>query len=272
MAAKIDAGDTKVTRQDVLLIDPREIVVDTALNGRSEPHDQQSIEDRAVSLKRDGQLQPVIVRKLPSGKVQLVAGFLRHAAAMLLRETDDAVRLKCSLRQCNDEEAFLANIVENFERKECSPIDHAVNHRRLREQYGWEVKKIAETFRMSPSYVSQLQRLLTLPSDVRRQVHTGEIGVAAALALSEFGADEVASIIDEAEATDTPIRAVAKQRSRASGKASPRSVKELREGLASLIADEDATLSAIATRFAAYLNGECGTEELRGDLLAALGG
>lgn len=272
MAAKIDAGTTKVTRQDVLLIDPREIVVDLALNGRSEPHDAASVADLAASLARDGQLQPVVVRKLPSGKVQLVAGFRRHAAAMLLRENNDEVRLKCSLKQCNDEEAFLANIVENFERKECSPIDHAVNHRRLRDAYGWEVKRIAETFRMSPSYVSQLQRLLTLSSDVRRQVHTGEIGVGAALALSEFAADEVASIIDDAEASGTPIREVARERSRRNGAVKPRSVKELRDGLAALVADEDATLSAIATRFVAYLNGECGTEELRGDLLAALGG
>jgi hypothetical protein len=55
MSMKLNAGD--VIRQDEFLIDPEEILVDEALNGRWQPHDDQAIENMVKSFEDEGQLQ-----------------------------------------------------------------------------------------------------------------------------------------------------------------------------------------------------------------------
>jgi ParB-like chromosome segregation protein Spo0J len=81
MSMKLNAGD--VVRQDEFLIDPKEILVDDALNGRWQPHDQEAVEQMVKSFEDEGQLQAVQVRRVHDNKVQLVLGYRRYNAARL---------------------------------------------------------------------------------------------------------------------------------------------------------------------------------------------
>src|SRR5271165_6760919 len=183
MSMKLNAGD--VGRTDEFLIDPQEILVDDALNGRWQPHADDAIEQMAKSFESEGQLQAIQVRRVHDNKVQLVLGYRRYNAARLYNErhADNPMQLKCKVVIVNDEEAFRRNIVENHERAETSPVDDAHNQRRLREGFGWTDTKIAEFYHVTPPYVGVLKKLLTLPNDVQTLVHARKLSVQAATGL-----------------------------------------------------------------------------------------
>src|SRR5438309_643388 len=123
MSMKLNAGD--VVRQDKSLLDPKEILVEAALNGPCQPHMQQAVKQMVKSFEDEGQLQAVQVRRVHDNKVQLVLGYRRYNAARLYNEghPDSPMKLRAKVVLVNDEEAFRRNIVENRERAECSPID-----------------------------------------------------------------------------------------------------------------------------------------------------
>src|SRR5271165_1247268 len=199
MSMKLNAGD--VGRTDEFLIDPQEILLDDALNGRWQPHDDQAIEQMVKSFEDEGQLQAVQVRRVHDNKVQLVLGYRRYNAAKLYNERhpDQPMKLKCKVVIVNDEEAFRRNIVENRERAECSPVDDAHNQRRLREGFGWTDTKIAEFYHVSPPYVGVLKKMLTLPNDVQKLVHERQLSVQAATGLADLPAEEQKQILATTE-------------------------------------------------------------------------
>src|ERR1700676_4542922 len=137
MSMKLNAGD--VVRQDEFLIDPQEILVDEALNGRWRPHDDEAVDQMVKSFEAEGQLQAVQVRRVHDNKVQLVLGYRRYNAARLYNERhpDQPMKVRCKVVIVNDEEASRRNVVENRERAETTPVDDAHNQRRLREGFGW---------------------------------------------------------------------------------------------------------------------------------------
>lgn len=200
MASKINAGD--VGRSDLFLIDPDEIDVNESLNGRWKPHSEDDIDQLAKSILEDGQLQPVQVRRIADNRVQLVLGYRRYLAVTKVnkgRKKDDRLKLKCVLTTVNDEEAFRKNIVENRNRKSTTPVDDAVNQRRLREEYGWNDTRIAEFYGCSPSLVSVLKNVLLLPDDVKARVHRRELALNTALALVDLTPEEQAEALKPEE-------------------------------------------------------------------------
>ena len=231
MAIKINAGD--VGRGDVFFIDPQEILVDDALNGRWQPHDVEAVEQMAKSFEEEGQLQAVQVRRVHDNKVQLVLGYRRYNAAKLFNErhADSPMKLKCKVVIVNDEEAFRRNVVENRERAECSPVDDAHNQRRLREGFGWTDTKIAEFYHVTPPYVGVLKKLLTLPNDVQKLVHERKLSVQAATGLADLPAEEQKQILTAGQTEGLTSQNVVKQvreKKIEKGKGATRSLAEVR--------------------------------------------
>lgn len=206
MAVKIDAD---YSRGELLLINPADVIVDEKLNGRAFPHDQATIERRCASFESVGQLQPVVIRKVTgSNKVQLVAGYCRHAAAMLYNERhpDKPMKLKAVISSINEEEAFERNIIENTERQATSLVDDAVNQRRLREEFGWKDKAIAELYGVTTSFVSQLKKLLSLRKKVLGYIHKGVITFSSALQLIELTNEEQDEVLRKVKAEEVAAK------------------------------------------------------------------
>jgi ParB family chromosome partitioning protein len=199
MAIKIEAGDVK--RAEMFLIDPQEIQVDQKANGRWQPHTEADISARADSFEQLGQLEPVTVRRVAGNKVQLVFGYLRHAAALEYnkRHPDSPMKLKCLVVQCNEIEALVRNITENRERKATTPIDDAHAQRRLREEHGYTDTQIAALYKVSPAYVSQLKKLTSLTPAAQTQVHRNELSVSAALTLADLPEKDQKEIVTKAK-------------------------------------------------------------------------
>lgn len=192
-----------VVSKDAFSVDPAAVVADQEKNGRLFPHSAEDIAERVRSYEQLGQLQPVTVRQ-EAGRLLLVYGFLRHAAAVRFNELhpEAPMKLKCVLAEVNEEEAFLRNIAENEQHKAVSPMDRAFNQRRLRDGYGWADNRIAEFYGVHPSYVCQLKKLLQLDTTSQQMVHDGKLALAAAFALADLPPEQRAAVVAKATVAD----------------------------------------------------------------------
>lgn len=157
----------------------------------------------ANSILTYGQQQPVVVRRIEDKKVALVSGYGRFKAVKHINSVlrpDTPVKLQCKVVDCNPEEAFVRNIVENNECAVTTPVDDAHNQRRLREEFGWTEQRIADFYKCSVAYISQLRKTLQLSQPIQQAVANGNMAVSAALDLVEL--PEAARPQAVAEATD----------------------------------------------------------------------
>jgi ParB/RepB/Spo0J family partition protein len=213
MSRQINAEHVK--RGDLPSIPPNQIVVDHSENTRLYEPDYS---DLVQSFKTDGQLQPCIVRPLPDGRVQLVAGYRRWMAAKCIADEqehegvppEDRFKLAVVVQKMSPTEALDRNIVENHEREALSPIEQAHAIRRLRNAHGWtngaDTIKIAKMFRKSFAWVGETEELLTLPEERQKQVHAnfvskGQEGISRAvgLVLTTIPEDHQEAALIEAE-------------------------------------------------------------------------
>lgn len=207
MAIQINAGED-VKRGDRFFLDPFAVITKEELRGRHIPPTEEQIIELAISMLTFGQLQAVVGRRDADNRVVVVAGFTRTAAARLIRKgftfedqeyKDEEFRLQVVLKDCNDEEAFLQNIVENAQRNETSPIDDANNQRRLRDSYGKSDAEIARIYGYkSQNKVASYRRLLLLSEEERDLVHFGLLAVSAALDLLDAPAEQRVEIVEKA--------------------------------------------------------------------------
>lgn len=199
MARKLDAG-ADMKRSDFYFIDPFALIVQEEVRGRHKKPNDEDVINMAVSLATHGQRQPVECRKVAGDKLELKLGFTRTAGARLLRKGfkdlegndyhDPDFKVKVTLSDCNDKEAFIHNIVENAHRKQTSPIDDAHNQRKLRDQHGMNDTEIKVLYRYTdPAKVGRLRRLLALPDNIQDLVHEDRLPVAGALDLLDIADD-----------------------------------------------------------------------------------
>lgn len=175
----------EVRKTDMFMIPLDRIEANQADNGRFAPRgDIQSLADK---IREFGQLQPVGVKRLKGDRFKLVYGFGRYEAIKMLNEDqpdDMKLPIKAVIVKLNDREQFLANLTENMEREGLSPMCHALNLRKLTENFGLTQAECAEKFKKSQGWVSQHLSLLNLTFDTQELVHTGMITFSDALAMA----------------------------------------------------------------------------------------
>lgn len=214
MARTINAEH--VRRTDMFYVPPDQVFVDHKENTRLYKPD---VSGMITSLKLNGQWQPVVVRPLPQGLIQLVAGYRRWMAAMeIIKEQaeagvpyEDRFKIACTLQKIGPSDALIANIGENADRESLSPIENAVAIKRLRDLRGWHdaegTEKIAAIFKKSIAWVNETEDLLTLSEEHRFAVHThfvtnGHAGIKLAVAhiLKNIPEDKRNKILEDAAA------------------------------------------------------------------------
>lgn len=207
MAAKINAGND-VRRGDLFFINPFEIQVSEDLRGRRLPPPDDAIIEMACSLLDHGQQTPVNARRVKDNRLSLVAGFTRTAAARLIRDgftdpdgnerRDANFALQVKVKDCNDREAFVANVIENARRNATSAMDDAHNQARLRD-YGMTDTEIGKLYgERTGARVSRLAKLLRLNDDAQRLVHDGGLSVDAALTMLDMPEQARAAVVEKA--------------------------------------------------------------------------
>jgi ParB family chromosome partitioning protein len=125
----------------------------------------------AESVRRQGVIQPLLVRPRGIGGYEIVAGERRWRAAREAgRETVPAV-----VRAVDDRETLLLGLVENVAREQLTPIEEARAYAVLIDEFGLSLGEVAERVGRSKPSVSNRIRLLELPDDVLGMVERGQL-------------------------------------------------------------------------------------------------
>jgi ParB family chromosome partitioning protein len=158
--------------------------------------DQESLAELAASIREQGLLQPLIVRRAGEG-FELIAGERRFRAAMMA----GLERVPVTVRDANDRESLELALIENLQREDLNPIEEARAYQRLMEEFSLGQEEIARRVGKNRSTVSNAIRLLQLPPDVRARVESGALSAGHARSLLGLVSGE-----EQAEAADRVIR------------------------------------------------------------------
>jgi ParB family chromosome partitioning protein len=141
--------------------------------------DESEIAGLAESIKNQGLLQPVVLRK-KGIRYEIISGERRFRAFQHLRR--DTV--PCYVRgNVSDNEMLELALVENIQREELNEIEKAIAYKKLLEQCGYTHDALAQKVGKSRAVVSNAMRLLNLPPDVQEMVRKNQISMGHARAV-----------------------------------------------------------------------------------------
>ena len=140
--------------------------------------DEAKIDELAASIRNQGIIQPLVVRRKGDG-YELIAGERRWRAAMRAGLT----QVPIVVRDASDHEALQLALVENLQREDLNPIEEANGYRRLQEEFQWSQEEMAEKVGKSRPAIANAMRLLSLPAEVQQEVSSGNLPAGQARAL-----------------------------------------------------------------------------------------
>ena len=140
--------------------------------------DEAKIDELAASIRNQGIIQPLVVRRKGDG-YELIAGERRWRAAMRAGLT----QVPIVVRDASDHEALQLALVENLQREDLNPIEEANGYRRLQEESQWSQEEMAEKVGKSRPAIANSMRLLSLPTEVQQEVSSGNLPAGQARAL-----------------------------------------------------------------------------------------
>jgi ParB family chromosome partitioning protein len=154
--------------------DPQQLRVDQILPNRYQPR-QRFLDDEtsqlSESIKKNGILQPVIVRRKGDGLFELIAGERRLRAAKLA----GLQTVPVIIRNSTDEQAVELALVENLQRKDLNPMEEARGYQRMLREFGYTQDTIAQRIGKDRSTIANMMRLVNLPSEVQSLVESGDL-------------------------------------------------------------------------------------------------
>lgn len=149
--------------------------------------DAAALSDLADSIRQYGVLQPLVVRPMPDGAYQLVAGERRWRAARMAGISEIPVVIK----ELTDAQTMELALIENLQREDLNPIEEAVGFQDLMEKFGLTQEEVSQRVGKSRPVVTNAMRLLHLPEEVRAMVQNGKISAGHARSLLSLEDDDL---------------------------------------------------------------------------------
>jgi ParB family transcriptional regulator, chromosome partitioning protein len=143
-----------------------------------EDFNQDALENLANSIKEKGFIQPVLVRLKDNG-YELIAGERRLRAAKKLGYKE----IPAIIKEATDLDSLELSIIENVQREDLNPIDQAKAYKRLQEEFNMTQEKVADTIGKDRATVTNILRLLNLPTKIQEYVSRGTISMGHARAM-----------------------------------------------------------------------------------------
>ena len=165
---------------------PSTLLLDQMVPGMYQPRtrmDEGALYELAESIKVQGIMQPILVRKLgegeQAGKYEIIAGERRFRAARLAGLDSVPVLV----RNVPDEAAAAMALIENIQREDLNPLEEAQGLQRLVREFGLTHEQAAQAVGRSRSAASNLLRLLQLAEPVQTMLMAGDLDMGHARAL-----------------------------------------------------------------------------------------
>ena len=185
-----DTNDTGVVTLRLSQIEPN----------REQPRkvfNEEALNELADSIREHGVLQPLLVRPLPGGVYQLVAGERRWRASRMAGLQEVPV----VIREMDEEQAMEIALIENLQREDLNAIEEASGYKLLMERYNMTQEQVAKRVGKSRPAIANALRLLNLPEPVLEMVEEGEVSPGHARALLSF--DDPQRMMDVAQKVRT---------------------------------------------------------------------
>ncbi len=159
--------------------------------------DEAALEELATSLKNQGVLQPILVRRDARSGYRIIAGERRWRAAQKAGLTD----IPAIVREASDAEAYELALVENIQRADLNPLEEAEAFRRLIDERKLTQEQVSDRVGKDRSTVANALRLLALPNEVKQLLIEGDLDMGHARAI--LGLTKPAEMVTLARAVVT---------------------------------------------------------------------
>ena len=163
---------------------PVELDIDRLTPNTYQPRgrfDDARLDDLAQSIKSNGVIQPIVVRKV-GDQFHIIAGERRWRAAQKAGLTRVPVVVK-EVAAGGEQSVLEMALIENIQRESLNPIDEALAYRRLADEFQLTQEQIAASVGKDRATVANFIRLLRLPGEVRADVAAGSLSMGHARAL-----------------------------------------------------------------------------------------
>ncbi len=199
--------------------------------------DDEKLEELAESIRIHGVVQPLTVRREPSGKIELIAGERRLRASKLA----GLLEVPCYVRNANDQESLEIALIENIQREDLNALEVGRSYERLIEECSLTHEELSQRIGKKRATISNYLRLLKLPPDVQNALSDQRISMGHARALA--GLEDVLLQLDllheilsdnlSVREVERRIASLAKRKPKAKNKKKSPSFKAMEEKLSS---------------------------------------
>ena len=166
-----------------------ELPIERLQRGQYQPRrefDQEALQTLADSIKAQGVLQPILVRRVSKDSYEILSGERRWRAAQLA----GLGQIPVVIRDVSDEAAIAIGLIENIQREDLNPVEEGLGLKRLQDEFGLSQEAVAQAVGRSRPAVANLLRLLNLEPETlgmleRREMDAGHAKVLLALSGGE---------------------------------------------------------------------------------------
>ena len=134
---------------------------------------EESLEELTASIKSQGVIQPLIVRKTSAGNFELVAGERRLRASKMAGLTEAPIVVK----DLSDEEIIKMGLIENLQREDLNPLDEAKGIQRLQQEFNVTQEDLGLSLGKSRTAITNSLRLLQLAKPVQTMLEEGSLSM-----------------------------------------------------------------------------------------------
>lgn len=147
--------------------------------------DSDALNELSASIKEQGIIQPITVRKLGYDKYQIISGERRFKASKLA----DLKSIPAYIRVANDQGMLEMALVENIQRQDLNALEVALSYKRLIDECSLTQEELSERVGKNRSTVTNFLRLLKLPPDIQAAIRDQKISMGHARAI--LGVDDI---------------------------------------------------------------------------------
>ncbi|MEI6576106.1 MAG: ParB/RepB/Spo0J family partition protein [Bacteroidota bacterium] len=139
----------------------------------------EALNELAISLKEQGFIQPITVRKLGHDKFQLISGERRYRAAQIAGLT----MVPAYIRTADDNQMLELALVENIQRRDLNGIEIAISLQRMIDELNYTQENLGDKIGKGRTTITNYLRLLKLPAEIQVAVRDGKISMGHARAI-----------------------------------------------------------------------------------------
>ncbi len=151
-----------------------ELGVEELFPGRFQPRiifKPEDMEELAESIRRNGVIQPILVRKRIGQGFEIIAGERRWRAS----KAAGLKKVPSIILDVEDRQAMEIALIENIQRQNLTILEEAEGYKRLIKEFEYTQEQLADVIGKSRSHVTNILRLLTLPDDVKSYLNDGRL-------------------------------------------------------------------------------------------------